>query len=228
MKKMLLKIAVAVLLLCVTFPELAAAPSGSDLFSKVKISVSSQSAPRYNESSPTDSSTGNLRNKWLVIAVDYTPRLSGIKDKNAWIDDVVLVVRLQLVSSSRDRAVTYVFTGETEFWTIPLDGRKHTATMMVPPHLLDRYLPPSGVGSTVSTSSLPVEAVFYDRTGAVIGRGQTGFKSDAQAEEFFRNAESSRIPVLEGAILPRNKTPWQWSKVDDFDLIKPEVSVKKK
>lgn len=108
MKKMLLKIAVAVLLLCVTFPELSAAPSGSDLFSKVKISVSSQSAPRYNESSPTDSSTGNLRNKWLVIAVDYTPRLSGIKDKNAWIDDVVLVVRLQLVSSSRDRAVTYV------------------------------------------------------------------------------------------------------------------------
>ena len=62
----------------------------------------------------------------------------------------------------------------------------------------------------------------------MIGRGQTGFKSDAQAEEFFRNAESSRIPVLEGAILPRNKTPWQWSKVDDFDLIKPEVSVKKK
>ena len=97
MKKKLLKIAVAVLLLCVTFPELSAAPSGSDLFSKVKISVSSQSAPRYNESSPTDSSTGNLRNKWLVIAVDYTPRLSGIKDKNAWIDDVVLVVRLQLV-----------------------------------------------------------------------------------------------------------------------------------
>lgn len=37
--------------------------------------------------------------------------------------------------------VPCVFTGKTEFMTIPVDGRRHVALMMIPPHLLDRYLP---------------------------------------------------------------------------------------
>ncbi len=227
MKKELLRVgAVLLFFLCLACPKVSAAPSADDLFSRVKISVSSQSAPRGSENSPTNSATGNLRNKWLVVSVDYVPKLTTVKDKSAWIDDVTLKMRIGLTGQSGNRAITYFLTGETEFWSIPLDGRKHTATMMVPPHLLDRYLPPSGVSSTISTASLPVEAVFYDRAGAVIGSGQNGFKSNEQAEEAFSGPSAANVPVLENAILPRSKTPWQWSRVDDFDLIKPEPSRK--
>ena len=115
--------------------------------------------------------------------------------------------------------------GVTRFVTIPIDSRKHTATMMIPPQLLDRYLAATGVGSSVNSSTFIAEATFTDRNGTVIGRGFYGLRGGNEqqlAAEFARYAAASNALKVEGGILPRSNTPWRMIRPDDYDLIKPD------
>lgn len=222
MKKWLLLVGVAVLLL--SDMAVLCAAAAEDMFTKVKISLSSINPPNFRNTSSngTPSTSASWRNKWLVITVDYTP-VAPKSMRNAWINDVDMTVRAVFNGQSDEKSRAFYFSGVSRFWTVPLNGRKHIATMMIPPQLLDRYLPSSGSASTVNTgSTFTIEVLFQDRAGTVIGRGYYGKRglSDAECADYFAKLNGGVVTEISGAILPRNETPWAFLNIDEYDLLK--------
>lgn len=222
MKKRLFLIGLTGLLLCAV--QSAQGAPTEDLFSKVKISLSISNPPGTASSNSTPSASNSWRNKWLIIAIEFYPALPE-KERNTWLDDSTLTVRAIFNGQSDGRAQSILFTGKSTFWTISMDNRKHIATMMVPPHLLDRYLPSNGSASTVSISStFVIEAVFRDRAGTALGTGYFGQRGwpDEKYAEYFAKLNAGSVLTVPGAILPRNQTPWAFNDFDSFDLLKPD------
>ena len=161
------------------------------------------------------------------------------RQRHFWIDDVTMNIRAVFNGQSDGRAQPILFTGTSEFWTIPLDNRKHIATMFVPPQILDRYLRPMAVNRT--SFSLVIDGAFFprgsgaearnkqntilfkDRAGTVIGTGYYGQRgmSDKDYAEYFSKLNAGAALTIPGAILPRNLTPWAYLDIDDFDFLKP-------
>ena len=225
MKKRLLPVSLTAILLC-GVAHVQAAPA-EELFTKIKVTLSTSNPPTQTTSNSTPSTTSSWRNKWLVISVEYTPTPQQ-KLRHAWIDDVSLDIHAIFNGQSEGRAQAVLFTGRSPFRTVPLDSRKHIATMMIPPQLLDRYLPSSGTASTVNTTStFTLEAVFTDRAGTVLGvgyYGQRGWPDDKYAA-YFSKLNAGTVLTVSGAILPRNRTPWAFHQIDDFDLLKPDADI---
>lgn len=221
MKKRLFLMGLTGLILC-AMQSVQGAPA-EDLFTKIKISLSTSNPPSTPSSNSTPYSSSAWRNKWLIIAVEFYPVMPD-KERHNWLDDSTMTLRAIFTGQSDGRAQAILFTGRSTFWTIPMDNRKHIATMMVPPHLLDRYLPSSGSASTVSSSTFVIEAVFRDRAGTVLGTGyfgQRGWPDDKYAE-YFAKLNTGSVLTVPGAILPRDKTPWAFNDFDNFDLLRPD------
>lgn len=194
-------------------------------FNKIKITLQSNvSAPNFGSDNFSGGAmSNNLRNRWSIFVIDYYPKIE--KNRRAWIDDVTLNLTVVFTAQSGGRKLPCVMSGSTRFMTIPIDGRKHTATMMIPPQLLDRYLAATGVGSSVNAGTFIAEATFTDRNGTVIGRGFYGMRGGNEqqlAAEFAKYAAASNALKIEGGILSRNNTPWRMIRPDDYDLIKPD------
>ncbi|MDR0932877.1 MAG: hypothetical protein LBM70_07670 [Victivallales bacterium] len=199
------------LALVMLFAHATYAGNTEELFTKIKIDLSSSNPPnlRNTGNNTTYSSSMSWRNRWLVIAVEFTP-VAPPKMRRAWIDGATLSVRAMFNAPSESKKQTHVFSGKSVFWTIPLDAKKHIATMMIPPQLLDRYLPRTGSGSVASSSNAEVEAVFFDRDGAEIGRGYYSTK------KWIVPKNAVEVP---NSIFARNETPWSILDVDYFDLL---------
>ena len=217
MKKWLLLVGLVALFLS------EAAMAADDFFTKIKINLSSSHAPNIrNSSNATVSASASWRNKWLIIAVDDTPVAPEKGMRNAWINDVEMRVRAVFNGQSDGKTQAFYFSGSSLFWTIPLDNRKHIATMMIPPQLLDRYLPSGGSASTVNLgNTFTIEVLFLNRAGVVIGRGYYGRRglSDEEYANYFSKLGGAATEIS-GAILPRNETPWAFMDIDDYDLLK--------
>ena len=222
MKKWLFLVGLTALLLHGAQDARAAAVE--ELFTKVKVTLNTSNPPSFrNTSNSTPSTSSSWRNKWLVISVEFTPVMPQ-RQRHFWIDDVTMNIRAVFNCQSDGRAQPILFTGTSEFWTIPLDNRKHIATMFVPPQILDRYLPSTGSASVVSTSgTFVMEVLFKDRAGTVIGTGYYGQRgmSDKDYAEYFSKLNAGAALTIPGAILPRNLTPWAYLDIDDFDFLKP-------
>lgn len=200
-------------------------PVDEYFFNKIKITLQSNvTAPNFGSDNFTGGAmSNNLRNRWAVFVIDYYPKIE--KNRRAWIDDVNLTLTVVFTAQSGGRKLACVMNGVTRFMTVPIDGRRHTATMMIPPQLLDRYLPATGSGSSVSSSTFLAEATFTDRNGTVIGRGFYGLRGANEqqlAAEFAKSASVSGALKIDGGILPRSSTPWRMIRPDDYDLIKPD------
>lgn len=222
MKKRLLLMSLTAILLYGVH-NVQAAPA-EELFTKIKVNLSTSNPPSQGTSNSTPSTTSSWRNKWLIISVEYSPTPQE-KQRHSWIDDASLDLRAIFNGQSDGRAQAVLFTGKSPFWTIPLDSRKHIATMMIPPQLLDRYLPSSGTTSTVSTNTFTIEAVFHDRAGTVLGIGYYGQRGwpDEKYAAYFSKLNAGTVLTVSGAILPRNRTPWAFHEIDKFDLLKPDA-----
>ena len=194
-------------------------------FNKIKITLqSSVSAPNFgSDNFAGGAMSNNLRNRWAVFVIDYYPKIE--KNRRAWIDDVDLTLTVVFTAQSGGRKLPCVMRGVTRFATVPIDGRRHTATMMIPPQLLDRYLAATGSGSSVNSNTFIAEATFTDRNGTVIGRGFYGLRGSNEqqlAAEFAKYATASNAMSVEGGILSRDKSPWKIIRPDDYDLIKTD------
>lgn len=212
---------IRILLLMILSAVLADGAAAAELMTRVKIDLVTSSWNPGGKDSLVSPPSSGLRNKWHIIRVEFFPKA---EERHVWIDDVTLAVTAVCVGQTGGRKVTFLFTGKTEFWTIPLDGRKHVATMMIPAHLLDRYLPVSGASSTVSSSTFSIQALFLDRGQHVIGEGyypSRGTDLQAAKQVFEQAAAQKPQQLIPGALWPRNKTPWRDLSIDDFDLIKP-------
>ena len=226
--------------------QLCAAEALYARFGSVKILTSLEAAPqivRVSGGGFYASGGGNpVNSRWLAIRVEFTPggvssNASNKADQvgtvrripGRWMDDVTLKLSVAVpIDGINTRSVTYgILEGKTLFWSIPLDGKRHTAQMFVPPQLLDRYIAARNTsGSNVARlnhSEFQIEAVFVDRDGNVLGKGYSNMASSGGLKDgaFFaawRNRAGA--VVVPGAVIPRSRTPWAWHQPSSFDWIK--------
>ena len=193
--------------------------SGAELFTKVKVELRQESPPEPNLKA--SGSYGNrqrlINAHWLVFRIEYSP--SSPSSHNAWCDDVDMAVRA-VIPGPGSKEYT-AFTGVTRLWTVRLDGRVHTAVMAIPPQLLDRYVSAApgatGGGAALNRSQMKVEVTFRNTSGVVLGRGYC----NCDGATFNRLFRSAGRRVVEGAILPRDLTPWFYQSQAYYDMIRP-------
>ena len=124
-------------------------------FGDIKVKLSFEHAPTYRTRTGGVINGGGLfdNEQYLAVEVIFNPGVIFKTDTNrkgkvisspqakanAWLDDVrmdVLIAYPEIPGRTRKETYYGLFSGSTVFWSIPLDGKKHVATMFVPPHLL--------------------------------------------------------------------------------------------
>ena len=183
---------------------------------RIKIRLESVSRVPGESASNGKVTTVKFSNNWLLVYIDYSPKASG---GTGWVDDVVLNCQVAVPITGKN-ADWVVFEGKTHFWTVSADGRNRTALMIIPPQLLDRYLP---AGKRASLSSLLARVAFSGPDGKVTGYDLhcPGMTNKSSAAKYFNEIyrKSSTIKV-EGGLFPREMTPWRYDKMDQTDLVR--------
>ena len=200
------------------------------VFSRIKLEVTLEKPPVPSVSGNPHSAPRVVADpQWLMVRVTYHPQLprdSG-PNYNTYIDGVKMSVRA-LFPLSRSSSDTYgMFKGEQTLWTVCCDGKSHTAMMLIPPQLLQRYaymLDGFNTNHTLQRGSMRIEVVFTDGAGRELGRGYYGVSGNGnrQAEAFERLAK--RVPtrfVIDGVFREREATPWRCMAPEQFDLVAP-------
>ena len=227
-------------------------------FGEVEVKLSFEHAPTYRTRTGGVLNGGGLfdNEQYLVIEAVFSPgvvkepaarsrsgkikRSTPIAKSRAWLDNVkmnVLVAYPEVTGRIRKETIYGVFSGSTLFWSIPLDGKKHTATMFVPPHLLARYTnirsrsPRKNDGRSprpayrLSPRDFFVEVIFTSANGQELGRGYSsvdGARSETEKDSYFRRLETQvGSRKVEGAVFSRNRSPCALINPERYDLIAP-------
>ncbi len=169
--------------------------------------------------------------KWLEVAVTYTmPSITDPKTKQVrWIDDMNLVARIILPAEYQGKTVQALLSGRQVFMSVPCDGKKHRATLYVPPVILSRYLPSDVKPNKTFAKELAAVVLFQTKAQVPLGGGfQVGKGSSrAAALKAFADADGSLgVLKLEDSIFPREQTPWAHLDFDAFDMPKSTVGGK--
>ena len=241
---------------------LAAAVLCADVpsFGDVKLKMYFEHAPTYRTVKGGVVSGGGIldNEQYLVIEAKFRPgaadeasvekaRKNGTAPatkawSGMWVDNVrmnALVAYPEIIGKTRKETAYGLFAGTTTFWSVSLDGKEHTATMFVPPHLIARYAgfsrrsPRKSDGRTVarnayklSTKDFFAEVVFTTSRGLELGRAYChvdGMRTNADGDLYFRRVEKrvgSRI--IRGAIIPRSRSPWAFINPERYDLIRSD------
>ena len=215
-------------------------------FGSIKAVLSLETAPnvlRSGGSSPVYSSGGAVfvNKRWLAVHVSFVPGVVARKSlaknqgnaKNVqgmtgrWIDDVKMRVRIAFPTDNirKSNAVYAIFEGETIFWTLRLDGKRHSALMFVPPQMLDRYatkVSKNRKETPLMLSEYKVLVEFSDSKGNFLGRAteRSGGKNQNNIALFESLVNTPGTTIIKGAVLPKNKSPWAWHMSSTFDYIK--------
>ena len=215
-------------------------------FGAIRVQLSLEAAPAVSRTGGTTGAYGSggvsfINKRWLVVHVSFVPGVVSMRKmaKNAgnqrgiqglngrWIDDVNMRVRVAFPSSNarKSNVVYSILEGQTTFWTLRLDGRRHTAVMFVPPQLLDRYAATTSGGRreiTLAPGDYRVLVEFSDSRGNFLGRAteRSGNRNQENISFFESLVNSPATMVVKGAVLPRNKSPWAWHMPSTFDYIK--------
>ena len=209
-------------------------------FGSIKVSVSFVSDPQVVRGSGGKvygvGGTAAVNRRWLAIQVSFVPGVSDMKDvtntsgnakvvkalAGRWIDDPVMHVYVIPESKGSSRVM---FEGKTEFWTVRLDGRRHNATMFIPPQLLDRYgnvVLSQRREKVLAANQYKVLVEFTDSSGKSLGRalGNVSGRVPAGLAMFEELKKSTGVDLVKNGILPRNKSPWQWHEFSTYDYVK--------
>ena len=156
----------------------------------------------------------------------------------------VLVAYPEITGRTRKETIYGLFAGTTKFWSIPLDGKKHTATMFIPPHLLARYTnirvksprkndpKASRPAYRLSPKDFFAEVIFTTPSGGELGRGYCnvdGARTTDEKTGYFRRLENQvGKRKIDGAVFSRSQSPWAMINPERYDLIVPPNGVQMK
>lgn len=164
--------------------------------------------------------------KWLEISVVYTmPSIIDPKTRQMrWIDDMNLIGRVLIPAEYQGKAVQALLTGRQVFMSVPCDGRKHRASLFIPPVILSRYTPPDFKMNKTTAKELGAVVLFQTKNQSTLGGGIQVPRGSSKAAvvRAFADADGSLgVLKLEDVIRPREQTPWAHLDFDAFDMPKP-------
>ena len=216
------------------FATAASAGVAQPVFNDIKLHLSWETPPSVSGGSLRDGGRMFVNDRFLAVGVQFTPLLeiegekSDRKKKTIRPDAVIFLDQVELAVSvlippEKDESGV-LLKGRTRFSMVAVDGREHMSYMFVPPQLLDRYAPRQAGGKRIKALKLGdfvVEAVFTVG-GRELGRGYVNLgakeRRDAEAAaKLFQAADN----VVENAVWPKDCTPWQYYKFNQFDLTAP-------
>lgn len=169
-----------------------------------------------------DSEAPRSNQQWMAIRVAFTPDKVSGTSSILWLDNVRMEVEVMFSASYQGKSVMAYTTGRVDFWSIPLDGKKHNAMMLIHPQVLQRY------GDQASNNYRKLK--IYSRVtfinannNSVLGRLVGGNEKANIINAAFNEVSSpiSGALKLPNLILPVEKTPWALIDIDAYDMTKP-------
>ena len=181
-------------------------------------------------------------NRWLMVKIEYNVPRSSFKDPalklrkdgyflelSGFIDDLRVDVRVLVNTGFKHdgKTIYALCTGETEFYTVRCDGKRHLVQMFIPGKMLDRISrsPNGGIRQAVK-NDFAVEVIF-SAAGRELARGYQGIAGGRKKfEEALRMVPGNMI--FNGWVLPRSQTQWALHETDNLDVEKfPAVNAGK-
>jgi hypothetical protein len=202
------------------FTSATAFAQAQSRFQGVAVSAGFVQSPQYEVKTISQLLSND---RWLEVKVDYTTALVPMKDGKGtdWLDDVSFEYEILLPTD--DKGANYVLlTGKVDYWSIPMDGKKHQADAYIHPRFIQRYAPDLKMRSsslknlyakvTITANRAIVGGAFYAPRG----------KSNADADAMFRRAATmTTLTRVIDSVYGRDKTPWLFVNPDLYQLIKP-------
>lgn len=165
--------------------------------------------------------------RWLMVLVSYVPKTAGgVAGQIAWEDDLTVEVAALLpAQEGKGYGKTIMLTGKQVFYSVPADGKEHYALFFIPPPILTKYTSFTTFQGKDIQTSVYVGVFFRKGTSQAVITSAYGVmknKTSAEVAKLFNTFYNTRIGVLrlDDAILPKEKTPWQWLDTDMFDFPK--------
>jgi len=201
---------------------LASAPAfaqAQSRFQNVAITVGFVQSPQYEIKTISQILSND---RWLEVKVDYTTALVAARDGRGteWLDDVNFEYEVLLPTD--EKGGNYVLlTGRVEYWSIPMDGKKHQADAYIHPRFIQRYAPDLKMRAA-SLKNLYVKVTITANRAIVGGsfyapRGKTNAEANAM---FQRAATMTTLTRVIDSVFGRDKTPWLFVNPDQYELIK--------
>lgn len=207
-----------------TFLSLTAVgQSGKKLISDVKVSTDYLDTPSIAVAGLKDDSkkqnwTGA---RWLVINVEFTTGTKGVKSpRPEWLDDLRIDAVALIPSYYDGKEVSALLFGTQRLWSVPIDGGKHRARLLVPPVVLARYYKGSEKLSK-AYKEIPVMVKLKTKDQREIGVGTYSAKRIQENETikiFEKTMQSLNILKIQKSIFPVEKTPWAFVEYDHLDM----------
>ncbi len=162
------------------------------------------------------------KKKWLLIEVEYTLPGNDTIGRTRWLDDMKVKFQVMYPAYYQGRNVTALLSGETVFWSVPFDGKRHYAVGFIPPQVIKRYSRPGTRIRASFTRTLEARVTFYTSSNRIIGRAfySDGSSSTKLHTKFTAAEKALGVLRLDGLILSRNETPWANLQWDKYELIK--------
>ncbi len=159
--------------------------------------------------------------KWLQILVSYMPRQN--RDE-AFLEDFNVTASVLVPANYvKNSTGPILLEGKQELWKVPQDGRTHHVLFVVPPYYFRNYTTISKFSAKAAQSQVYCAAVLRSGT-QVLGMGFSrvqGVSYETVRSEFAPfYAKEPQGMILRNAVLPKDKSPWQWLDADNFDLPK--------
>ena len=207
--------------------------ASNKLISRIDIDLALESAPsvEYRRASVLPVKVGS-ESRWLVINIIYTANKESMTEPslvkkrgdyelrfNGFVDDLgVRVTVLQNTGLQASGKYFYgMYTGETAFYSIRRDGKRHLVQMFVPGKLLDRYSRAANGQITAAAEKDFMVEVVFTVAGKTVAKEYYGGNAKAFAGAL------QMVPgnmVFKGGVFPRSRTPWALFGFDDFDVEK--------
>jgi len=191
--------------------------------SEITVDKSFVRAPEYTTGSTGYSALPRPAeaSRWLLIRVTYVPRTED--KKIVWEDEVSLEVTVVIPGTS-EYGKWIILTGKQVLWSVPADARKHYALFAVPPCVFTQYSVMKAFSKT-DVDMIPVAVVLYRGEANKNNRMAVGYascKNITSLSSFFTDLfkKKDTFVTIQGGVLPKDKTPWQWVDADKFDLPK--------
>ena len=202
--------------------------NNSNGFSVDKVLTKLRPTPKYTIQNY--STLGTIK-RWMEVSVSYTPPVKKLKKdslKFAWLDDVTMEVEVLFKATFNSKQVMAHASGKVDYWSIPMDGKRHYAIMLLQPQILARY----GLSRKYKDEDFMAVVSLYRGRTLIFKAFSTHRKySRSQIMKVFKKY-SGRLKVanyleLGDVLLSREKTPWAFVEYSKYDMIKPENNTRR-
>ena len=172
---------------------------------------------------PSPGISGNVINRgitkqdrWLQMDVDFS---SIVLQGQPWLDDVVVKYDVLLPQTTSRKVV---LSGQTQYWSIAMNGQAHHIQAFIHPRFLQRYAPGLQMRNS-DLKDLRILVTFLQNDSIVamgVYKPTTKTAPISIKSDITKALQDRRTFKGKDSVFSRDETPWGVLNVDYYELIK--------